>query len=116
MNIDRVSHRVAEVGIRRPEGPRRAFDLTVSDQGIKEGNSTVAEHTAPAITSTQEMQSVLSTEETRALHAAFFTRNEATAEQAPTAPSRMGGVYNLRGQSAPRGAYATSGSMLDITG
>ena len=115
MNIDRVANRVAEVGIRRAESPSRPFDLTVSDSGVEERTQPAPKPTQPAITSTQEMQSVLSLEEMRALQAAFFTSSEGVVEE-PVAPARTGGIYNLRGQDAQRSAGVTSGVMLDITG
>ena len=116
MNRDWVAHRVPEVVIRRTESPSRPFDLTVSDRGVEGRTQPVPELTQPAINSTPEMQSVLSTEETRALQAAFFTSVEGDATEEPVAPVRPGGIYNLRGQNAQRSAGAISGAMLDITG
>lgn len=116
MNIDRVAHRVPEVGIRRTESPRRPFDLTVSDRGVEERTQPAAELTASKITSTPEMQSVLSIEETRALQAAFFTSAESSSAEESAPPPRAGGIYNLRGQKAQHSAGVTSGSMLDVTG
>ena len=116
MNIDRVAHRVPEVGIRRTESLSRPFDLTVSDRGVEERTQPAPELTQSTITSTPEMQNVLSTEETRALQAAFFTSAEGGSTEGPVAPARTGGIYNLRGQSAQRSTGAISGAMLDITG
>ena len=116
MNIDRVAHRVPEVGIRRTESPSRPFDLTVSDRGVEGRTQPVPELTQPAINSTPEMQSVLSVEETRALQAAFFTPAEGAVTEELAAPARRGDIYNIRGQNAQRSAGVTSGAMLDITG
>ena len=116
MNIDRVVHRVPEVVIRRTESPSRPFDLTVSDRGVEERTQPAPELNQSTITSTPEMQSMLSTEETRALQAAFFTSVEGDATEEPIAPVRTGGIYNLRGQNAQRSAGSNSGAMLDITG
>ena len=116
MNIERVAHRVPEVGIRRTESPRRPFDLTVSDSGVEERTQPTAKPNQPAITSTPEMQSVLSVEETRALQTAFFTPAEGAVAEEPAAPARRGGIYNIRGQNAQRSAGVTSGALLDITG
>ena len=116
MNIDRIAHRVPEVVIRRTESTSRPFDLTVSDRGVDESTQPAPELTQSTITSTPEMQSVLSTEETRALQAAFFTSVEGDATEEPVAPARTGGIYNLRGQNSQRSTGAISGAMLDITG
>ena len=49
MNIDRVSPRASEIGLRRPELPSRPFDLTISDQGVRPNQGRqVAKEEAPA--------------------------------------------------------------------
>ncbi|MFT5087875.1 MAG: hypothetical protein ACI906_000138 [Candidatus Latescibacterota bacterium] len=114
MNIDRVAPRAAEIGVRRTESPRRAFDLTVSDQGVEERREVApAPRETPAVASTPEMQELLSIEETSALHEAFFVAEKA---ESPVQAPRPGGVYNLRGQAAQRTSQISSGAMLDITG
>ncbi len=117
MNIDRVAPRTAEIGVRRTDSPRRAFDLTVSDQGVEERRQAApTSREVPAVASTPQMQELLSVEEASALHEAFFTA--ATAEKAEPAlqAPRAGGAYNLRGQAAQRASQVASGAMLDITG
>ncbi len=116
MNIDRVAHRGAELGVRRTESARRPFDLTISDSGVEERAQPTPVREVASVASTSEMQSVLSSDETRALRAAFFDVGQPTAAEERVAPTRPGGIYNLRGQSALRAERVTSGSLLDITG
>lgn len=116
MNIDRVAHRAAEIGVRRTETARRPFDLTVSDRGVEERAQPTPARDIASVASTSEMQSVLSSDETRALRAAFFDVGQPAAAEQKTAAARPGGIYNLRGQSAVRAERMSSGSVLDITG
>jgi hypothetical protein len=116
MNVDRIAHRAAEIGVRRTETARRPFDLTVSDRGVEERTQPTAVRDVPAVASTSQMQSVLSSDETQALRAAFFDVGLPSAAEEKIAPTRPGGVYNLRGQSAVRAERMASGSLLDITG
>ena len=116
MNIDRVAPRAAEIGVRRTESPRRAFDLTVSDQGVEGQRIAPTPRQMPAVASTPQMQELLSVEESNALHEALFTGTKVESAEPAVASPRPGGVYNLRGQAAPRASQVASGAMLDITG
>ena len=117
MNIDRVANRVTEVGIRRTESPSRPFDLTVSDRGVEERTQPAPELTQSTITSTPEMQSVLSTEETRALQAAFFTSVEGVMQLKSRLRRHARGVFiTCAARTRSAALESTSGAMLDITG
>ncbi|MEW6755926.1 MAG: hypothetical protein AB1505_33850 [Candidatus Latescibacterota bacterium] len=115
MNIDPANVQApppqARAGVRR-------LDLTVSDPPARTAAParTAVAPAAPApqqVTSTRQLQEVLSAEEVRALAQAFG----AVADRIVASPTRpAAGIYTLRGTSAPPRATGRAGGLLDLTG
>jgi hypothetical protein len=110
MNIDRV--RPDNAALSRSGQVRRGLDLTVSDQGVRQNLLEVLRQRAQKapvvqVTSSPELQRLLSAEETQALHQAFV---------APPQEERLTGVYTLRGQKGQARPAGQLGGLVDLMG
>ena len=118
MNIQRVTTELATGPVSKAGQSR--FDITITDQGARatEPSNTVVQHVASPpsnssnqITSSADLQAVLSSQESEALARsfAFLDRADAGTDGRLT-------LYNGRGSSAALENGQQAGSLLDVMG
>tara|TARA_B100001250_G_scaffold414378_1_gene452366 strand:+ start:2618 stop:2956 length:339 start_codon:yes stop_codon:yes gene_type:complete len=112
MNVDRTVAFNFGMNSPRIDSSNKRVDLTVTDAA----RDVVPEKHDIIVTSSPEIQQLLTGEEVSALRDSFFVHNETEVRDSGIASKTSAGMYNIRGESATQNPIYVRGVLLDIVG